>query len=213
MNNIKIPFPICDVHTHLYDDKYSADLDQVIARALENNVHKIILCNEHDSTVEALLKAIKTNPQVLKGCLGIHPCCIESDEQVNNMIQKIKLEFSQDSSNQIVAIGEVGLDFTPKILQDQLTRAKQCATIDELKELQRNSLIKFIDLANELALPLNVHSRSAGRPVVDLFLEKPAKYGVLLHCFDGAEKVVKKVVQKDGFYFSVPCKCEFAYFV
>lgn len=219
MSQITIPSLIADVHTHLYDSLFDDDVEQVIQRAVAQNVQKIIVANENFETMPKLLQLCKQYPSIVKPCLGVHPCCIESEEQIDQMIKLIETTYY----DQIVGIGEVGssmstlatscnqfppsgLDFTPKILQDQLKRVtdKSIQTVDDLKQLQRTAFLKFVKLANDLQLPMNVHSRSAGRPLIETLLATPAQKGVLLHCFDGSEKVAKKVFNVPGFYFSVP---------
>jgi TatD DNase family protein len=60
----------------------------------------------------------------------------------------------------------------------------------------------FVDLSLELDLPLNVHSRSAGRHVIDILLARGAKR-VQLHAFDGKFGTALAAVEA-GYFFSIP---------
>jgi TatD DNase family protein len=70
------------------------------------------------------------------------------------------------------------------------------------REIQREIFRSFIALGRELELPLNVHSRSAGRHAVDILLEGDATR-VQLHAFDGKLSAAMPAVEA-GFFFSVP---------
>ena len=87
------------------------------------------------------------------------------------------------------AIGEVGLDFW-------------IAKKPEDRDRQTNIFSMFVDLSLELDLPLNVHSRSAGRHVIDILLSRGAKR-VQLHAFDGKFGTALVAVEA-GFLFSIP---------
>ena len=88
-----------------------------------------------------------------------------------------------------MAIGEVGLDFW--VVKEEPHR-----------ELQKEILKGFISLARELDLPLNIHSRSAGRHAVALLLEYGASR-VQMHAFDGKASAALPAVEA-GFFFSIP---------
>ncbi|MGD9157826.1 MAG: TatD family hydrolase [Desulfobacteraceae bacterium] len=87
------------------------------------------------------------------------------------------------------AIGEIGLDFWV---------AKEAKD----RELQEKIFSMFVDLSIELDLSLNVHSRSAGRHVIDILILKGAKR-VQLHAFDGKFGTAVPAVEA-GFFFSIP---------
>ncbi|XP_076834386.1 putative deoxyribonuclease TATDN3 isoform X4 [Brachyhypopomus gauderio] len=127
-------------------------------------------------------------------CLGVHPvqghdpacprgAVLEDLESALPLIEKYK--------EHIVAIGEVGLDFTPRVVSS-----------DAGKESQRQVLIRQAEIAKHLSLPLNVHSRSAGRPTIHLLKELGVE-NALLHAFDGKPSVAMEGVRA-GYYFSIP---------
>ena len=70
------------------------------------------------------------------------------------------------------------------------------------REVQRRIFSRFVALAEELDLPLNVHSRSAGRAAIQLLRERGARR-VLLHAFDGKASSAQEGVAA-GYYFSIP---------
>jgi TatD DNase family protein len=95
----------------------------------------------------------------------------------------------RDRREELVAIGEVGLDHW---------QVKQ----EDRREIQREILTRFVRLSEELDLPLNVHSRSAGRHVVALLLDRNARR-VQLHAFDGKPATALPAVEA-GYFFSIP---------
>lgn len=102
------------------------------------------------------------------------------------------LDFIRRNAEQLVAIGEIGLDFSPHVVGDNAT----------LREVQQAVFQQQIHLANELGLPVNVHSRSAGHYAVEALLTHGAR-GAVLHAFDGKLGHALKGAQA-GYYFSIP---------
>lgn len=100
------------------------------------------------------------------------------------------VEWIKLHNDSLVCLGEAGLDFSTWL----------CPTSSE-REGQKRALIEQIKIAKEFDLPLNLHSRSAGRPLLTLLREQNAA-PCLLHAFDGSKKVIKAGVA-DGHYFSV----------
>uniref|UniRef100_A0A8C5MJ40 Uncharacterized protein n=1 Tax=Leptobrachium leishanense TaxID=445787 RepID=A0A8C5MJ40_9ANUR len=127
-------------------------------------------------------------------CLGVHPVQGTASEQQRSATLKDleeALPLIELYKDELVAIGEVGLDYTPRI-----------ASTDDQKLEQRQIFIRQIELAKRFNLPLNVHSRSAGRPAINLLKEQGAE-NVLLHAFDGKPSVAMEGV-KAGYFFSIP---------
>jgi TatD DNase family protein len=120
---------------------------------------------------------------MIRPAAGLYPTVLDR-EQAASLEALIRRQ-----RERLAAIGEVGLDHWK--VQDPAER-----------ELQRDIFLGFVRLSAETGLPLNVHSRSAGKATIDLLLESGATR-VLLHAFDGRAQTALPGVEA-GFFFSVP---------
>ncbi|ELU17204.1 hypothetical protein CAPTEDRAFT_210491 [Capitella teleta] len=170
-----------DAHTHLYDAEFDEDLSEVIQRAKEAGVKAAQVVAIQPSDCTKILELQKRFPEFCLPGFGIHPV-----QDLDEMLPWI-----EEHHSKLVCIGEVGLDFTPH----------WCKT-DEDKRSQREVLLKQVYLARKYDLPLNVHSRSAGRPTIALLKEAGAE-SVLMHAFDGRPAYALDGVSA-GYFFSVP---------
>ncbi|XP_063775125.1 putative deoxyribonuclease TATDN3 isoform X3 [Pseudophryne corroboree] len=186
------PGALVDCHCHLSAADFSHDIDTVLEEAKAAGVQALVAVAEHSAEFDRLMLLSRRFPGLVFPCLGVHP--VQGTEQQRSAtLQDLEdaLPLIERYKKELVAIGEVGLDFTPRI-----------ASTEEQKEEQRQVFIRQIQLAKQLDLPLNVHSRSAGRPTINLLKEQGAG-NVLLHAFDGKPSVAMEGV-KAGFYFSIP---------
>lgn len=183
-----------DCHTHLADPMFSLDIQTVVEKARETGIAAALVCTETPEDIPRVLDLCERFPHMLLPCLGIHPvqkntdgierCVTEQDlEQAISEMEK--------HIDKLCAIGEVGLDFQPRITPDA-----------EHKAAQRAVLQTQVEFAKKHDLPLNVHSRSAGRPTIAALKEFGAK-NVLLHAFDGRPSIAMEGV-KEGYFFSIP---------
>ncbi|MBU1204947.1 MAG: TatD family hydrolase, partial [Nanoarchaeota archaeon] len=78
---------------------------------------------------------------------------------------------------------------------------KYCKKKQE-QELQKEIFLKIINISKKINKPLIIHSRKAEPDVIDILENSNAKK-VILHCFSGKLKLIKKAAEL-GFYFSVP---------
>jgi TatD DNase family protein len=173
---------LIDTHTHLCDPVFDPDREEVLCRAEAAGVRTVITVAEDLPDAKRNLELAGKYPQ-LKAAAGLYPTHLDL-EAMEAMIAFIRKE-----REKLLAIGEVGLDYW--VVKEE-----------QEKELQREIFSRFIHLSLELDLPLNVHSRSAGRHVVSLLLERGAQK-VQLHAFDGKASAAQPAVEA-GFFFSVP---------
>ncbi|MBN1635366.1 MAG: TatD family hydrolase [Deltaproteobacteria bacterium] len=173
---------IVDTHAHLCDAAFDIDRPEVLSRARSAGVSSIVACSENLDDARKNLELATLFP-MLKPAAGLYPTFLDYDqaEEIAGFIREMH--------SSIYAIGEVGLDhWIIKEVHQQ--------------EIQKEIFSFFIDLAIELDLPLNVHSRSAGRHAVDLLLKRGAKK-VQLHAFDARASTALPAVEA-GFLFSIP---------
>jgi len=173
---------IIDTHAHICDPVFDPDREEVLARAQAAGISAVIAVGENLSDAQRNLEMAETHP-ILKPAVGLYPTHLDPG-QAETMASLIRGE-----SARLIAIGEVGLDYWAVKEESQ-------------KEIQREIFTNFIDLSKELNLPLNVHSRSAGRHAVALLLEQGADK-VQLHAFDGKAGSALAAVEA-GYFFSIP---------
>jgi TatD DNase family protein len=173
---------LVDVHAHLCDAGFDQDRAAVLERARQAGVKAIIAVGENLADARRNLDLARSHP-MLKAAAGLYPAHLDLDQagQV--------ADFIRQNRSHLAAIGEVGLDYW-------------VAQNASAQELQRAIFKMFIELSKELNLPLNIHSRSAGRPAVELLLENNARQ-VHLHAFDGRAGAALPAVEA-GYYFSIP---------
>ncbi len=173
---------LIDAHAHLHAEAFENDLPAVLEAAEAAGVRAILAVSETVADARLNLK-LADRHSIIRPCAGLHPTLVDL-EAAEAMVGLI-----QANRDRLAAIGEVGLDYW--IVQEP-----------ERQEVQRQIFKRFIGLSNDLELPLNVHSRSAGRHTIAFLREHGAKR-VLLHAFDGKASAAMAGVEL-GYYFSIP---------
>ncbi|MEW6429791.1 MAG: TatD family hydrolase [Thermodesulfobacteriota bacterium] len=171
-----------DTHAHICDGRFDPDRAAVLDRARAAGVSAIVAVGETVADCHRNLELAAAFP-ILRPAAGLYPefADLASAERLAGLVRLHR--------QRLVAVGEIGLDYW--LAREEADRG-----------LQREVLALFIDLAAELGLPLNVHSRSAGRQTVELLLRKDAGR-VQLHAFDGKLAAALPAVEA-GYFFSVP---------
>ncbi len=164
------------------DPSFDEDRDAVLERARKAGIGAIIAVGENLADAPKNIELSQKYP-ILKPAIGLYPTHLNL-EHAHEMV-----DFIRRHTSQLVAIGEVGLDYW--VVKE-----------DSKKELQRQILKLFVECSKELNLPLNIHSRSAGRHAIALLLENNASR-VQMHAFDGKAAAALPAVEA-GYYFSIP---------
>ncbi|XP_067943757.1 putative deoxyribonuclease TATDN3 isoform X2 [Watersipora subatra] len=185
-----------DCHSHLADEAFKEDIDDVVARAIAAGVKQAIVVPEGEFQFRDVIELHQRHPEFILPGLGIHP--VQMGESGNFDRSALLSDWTpqviasiQQHKASICCIGECGLDFTPYYI-------KSAGDKDEQRQVFKHQ----VDLATQLGLPLNVHSRSAGKHVIDLLANAGAKK-VLLHAFDAKVSTALKGVEL-GYFFSIP---------
>jgi len=164
---------IIDTHAHLdfpqFGNKRGQSLNlekigEVVKRAQDAGVGKIINIGCNLKASQDSITISETFENVF-GTVGVHPCDVNelTDENIKKLYDYAK------SSEKVVAIGEVGLDYFHKDV-----------AIDKQKEFFR----KQIDLAKEVSKPLIIHCRDAYEDTMEV-LDADKPENLVFHCYSG----------------------------
>lgn len=126
-------------------------------------------------------------------------------------VDKSGVENSKGTRQKIVAIGEIGLDYhytREGILRRAAASGQEAdpeslATADPEPEIQKVCFRRMLQLARELGLPINVHSREAAQDTYDLIVEERGyENSGIIHCFGYPVEMAERFV-KLGLYVGV----------
>ena len=185
-----------DSHAHINNDTYTEEERDALIKEIENSDVSYVMDIGYD--LESSLRAVK-DAQRLPWCyavVGVHPHDTKTmDEDVLEMIKHLA------GKDKVQAIGEIGLDF-------HYNHSEQ--------DVQEYWFRRQIQLANELKLPIVIHSREADQRTMDILKEEkafsdercswfPKRVGaggvlekdarVLLHCFSGSSQLGQQYVK------------------
>lgn len=175
-----------DSHAHYNDEKFDGDREQIIKETYNSGVTKFI-CAGYD--IKSSKKAIEISEkyEFIYSICGISPNDIpQSEQELWKNIDEISKIATQNKGKKLVAIGEIGLDYYWN---------------KENKELQKKAFIKQIELANNLKLPIVIHSRDASVDTVQIIKENPVNKLGIFHCCQLNQEMVKNALEL-GYYIS-----------
>jgi TatD DNase family protein len=171
-----------DTHSHLEMPRLYPKADAIIRRAREAGVIGVVVSPIEPKFFPKALELKKRFPGFIWPTFGLHP-----PRATPNMVKRT-INAIHDYAEEIVAIGEVGLDYY--WVKDPEKRTYQKAVFRQ-----------FIHVANELNLPLVIHSRDAEADALQILREEKM-FDVQLHCFNSPDHVEQAANQR--MFMSVP---------
>lgn len=173
-----------DNHSHLNDEKFDNDRSEIVNEIYEDGTTNFITAGYN---VESSKKAIEiaSKYDFIYATAGISPNDIpQSEEKLWKQLKEIKQ--LAKSNKKILAIGEIGLDYYWN---------------EENKELQKLAFIEQIKIANELNLPIVIHTREAVMDTILILKEYQVENKGVFHCCPQNRELIKEGL-KLGFYIS-----------
>lgn len=196
---------LVDTHAHLYWDAYKDDLDEVIKCSLDTGVTTIINVGVDVKLSKIAAEQVKNKLSKIPNLkaystIGIHPHEAINYPNVVSIHQDIEeLEkIYQTQLNQIVAVGECGLDF---FFDNNPDHNGSSLSINQQKDMQKQLFQAQIDLAKKLNLPLIVHCRDdrsqnpENTEAWDEVLRMVGSHLAILHCYSGLPLTTNYVLQ------------------
>ena len=173
-----------DSHAHLNDEKFNNDRGEIIKKLKEEGISNFINAGYSLEASKQAIQLAKKYEFIYATC-GISPNDIpQSEQELWKNIEQITKLAKQNSK--VVAIGEIGLDYYWN---------------KENKELQKQLFTKQIEIANELKLPIVIHTREAVMDTIETIKKhKVIKTGVF-HCCPLNRELIKEAL-KLNYYIS-----------
>ncbi len=181
-----IEMKLIDAHIHLSDAEYANHTDELVAEAKSSSVVALVSNSMDLETSIGSLQLSEKYPGEVYPALGIHPWNVKVLRE-NELEETVKLVSEQSQKNNIIAIGEIGLDYKYETLWD-----KQMMVFD-----------RMLRLAEKLGLPVIIHSRGTTAQIVDM-LPSYAIKRVLLHWFSHPISALYKAVDHGYFITEGP---------
>jgi TatD DNase family protein len=172
---------LADSHAHIDDERFDADREEVVARALAAGVSLIVNIGADMSSSARSVALAETYPGIY-AAVGMHP----HDSQDMQETDYLQLE-RWTTHPKVVAIGEIGLDYHYDLSP---------------RPVQKEVFLRQLDLARKTGKPFIIHEREAHADMMDIIRNAARGLNGVFHCFSGSVETAREYL-KMGFYISV----------
>ena len=191
-----------DSHCHIDEQAYDADRDELLLRQQQDGVEAIVIPGVDVRSMEAIFAVCRRWPGYCYPVLGLHPQEVAEDWQEQlGVLHEAMIAHTRPGlppGERIVAIGEIGLDY-------HYTR--------DFDQAQHETFRRQLRWANELDLPVIIHSRDATADCLRIVREEienaksvnsqqPTATQGVIHCFNGSVEVAQQWLDM-GLYLGI----------
>lgn len=175
---------IYETHAHYDDEQFDNDRGILIQKLLSGNICNIMNVSSSLESIDSSI-ALAERYEGVYAAVGVHPSDISELHEENYIWIKQKCDHPK-----VAAVGEIGLDYYWEKEED-------------VRKKQREWFFRQLKLAEEVNLPVIIHSRDAGEHTMDIMKEAHAHHipGVI-HCYSYSPEMAKEFV-KMGYYIGV----------
>ncbi len=166
-----------DTHTHIYSEEFDSDREEIVNKAFDNSVYRMLLPNIDEKSIEPMHNLCNAFPNSIFPMMGLHPTSVGEDYQ--EVLARIKPLLDK---RKYIAIGEIGIDlYWDKTFADQ----------------QKEALLQQFQWAVDYKLPVVIHSRDSLKEIIACIDEfnNPKLHGVF-HCFTGTEDDAMSIISR-----------------
>ena len=172
-----------DTHAHIYASEFDNDRDEVVKRALEQGIDKILLPNIDLESIEPMLKTEAAYPEICRSMMGLHPCYVDG-----NVEQTLAIIRGWFEKHNFIAVGEIGID----LYWDKTFRAEQ-----------EMAFVTQLNWAKEMNLPVVIHTRDSIEETLTLLRqEQDGSLRGVFHCFGGSVEEAQ-AINELGFHLGL----------
>ncbi|WP_045414287.1 TatD family hydrolase [Vibrio owensii] len=172
-----------DTHAHIYASEFDNDRDEVVKRALEQGIDRILLPNIDLDSIEPMLKTEAAYPEVCRSMMGLHPCYVDG-----NVEQTLEIIRGWFEKHNFIAVGEIGID----LYWDKTFRAEQ-----------EMAFVTQLNWAKEMNLPVVIHTRDSIEETLTLLRqEQDGSLRGVFHCFGGSVEEAQ-AINELGFHLGL----------
>lgn len=174
---------LVDTHIHLYAEEFNTDRAELIKKAFDNGVTSFYMPNIDSKSMAGMYALEEKYPSNCFAMMGLHPCYVKENYQ-----EELSMVEKELSKRRFCAIGEIGIDlYWDKTYQKQ----------------QEEVFIKQMEWANDLSIPIIIHSRNATKEIISIVKQNQhLNPKGIFHCFSGDVNQAKEIIEL-GFYLGI----------